>query len=122
MSRPQHERLTGRLDAQLEGVAIVDALRAARELVLVLERRLEIDTKPLDLFTLPLDLPKWDDLYADLVARAITETASVGKAATLIGRSRATLYNQLHKGILDAHVASDPDLASVLGRLLGPAP
>jgi len=120
--QPRDERLLAALDSLLGDVDLLDAVKLIKSYLAVLERRIEIKTRPLDLFTLPHDLPRWEELYADLVARAITETASVTKAADAIGRARATLYNQLHKGILDAHVAANPDLASVLGRLLSPAP
>jgi len=113
----QHERLTSKLDAQLRGVATTDALRAARELVLVLERRLEVQTKPLDLFTLPQDIPQWDDLYADLVIRALQHTGAVTKAADLIGIGRSTLYAQLRKGLFHEAAAHDPRIACLLDSL-----
>jgi len=115
--RQQHERLTSKLDAELAGVPTAEALRAARELVLVLERRLEVETKPMDLFTLPLDIPQWDDLYAELVIRALQHTGAVTKAADLIGIGRSTLYNQLRKGMFHEAAANDPRLARLLDSL-----
>jgi hypothetical protein len=115
--RQQHERLTSKLDSVLSGVATVDALRSARELVLVLERRLEVETKPMDLFTLPLDIPQWDDLYAELVIRALQHTGAVTQAADLIGIGRSTLYNQLRKGLFHEAAAHDPRIARLLDSL-----
>ncbi|HET6496164.1 MAG TPA: hypothetical protein VFH61_12465 [Thermoleophilia bacterium] len=122
MTAPRHqpdEELLAALDKLLGGVDLPGAVRVARSYLAVLERRLKIATCPLDLFTLPHDLPKWDELYADLVARAIKEAGTIAKAAEVIGKSRSTLYVQLNKGLLDANAADDPSLAALLVRLLG---
>lgn len=107
------------LDGLFGDVELTQALRVLRSYQKVIERRLAIATTPLDLFTLPHDLPTWGELYADLVARAIKETGTIAKAAEAIGKARSTLYVQLNKGLLDAQAAADPDLAALLGRLLG---
>jgi hypothetical protein len=117
MSRQEDERLSGLLDECIAGVPIVDALRAARSLVEVLERRLEVETKPMDLFTLPNDLPRWDDLYAELVVRALQHTGSVTKTADLIGVGRSTLYNQLRTGLFHEAALRDPRFARLLDSL-----
>lgn len=113
--------LLAALDALLGREELAGGVRVVRSYLAVLERRLDARMRPLDLFTLPHDLPTWSDLYADLVARAITETASITKAAEVIGVSRATLYTKIHKGILDEHAANDPELARVLRSVLGTA-
>lgn len=111
-----------KMEELFHGESPLMTLRVVRSYANLIEQRIEREVAPLDLFTLPNDLPLWKDLYADLVARALRETGSVTKAAEKIGVSKSTLYNQIHKGLLDEIAALDPSFARTLGDLRSAAP
>ena len=106
--------IAARLDLALEGTSDVDALAAVRSLERRLKARLSSRARGIDLFALPRDLPSWDELKLELVARAIILTGTVSDAAKVLGISRSTLYSMIEKGQLNAQIRHDVRLARAL--------